>query len=193
MIQTVTIYAASSQKVPEKYLLAAAETARVLASQQIRVIYGGGSLGLMGRLADTMLALGGQITGIIPRFMIEAEWAHPGLDELKVVETMHERKQAFLEGTDAVIALPGGTGTLEELLETLTLKRLGLFTRPVLIMNTDGFYDPLFSLLDQMIEERFLRPEHRNMWTVVENPAGLMEGLRSAPAWDSSAIGFAAV
>jgi len=193
MIKAVTVFAASSRKVPEKYLLAADETARVLAGGHITVIYGGGSLGLMGRLADTMLNEGGYIKGIIPRFMIDAEWAHTGITELEVVETMHDRKRAFLENTDAVIALPGGTGTLEELLETITLKRLGLFTRPIVILNTDGFYDLFLEQLDKMIREKFLRPEHRRMWTVVQQPRELVEAMENAPGWDSSAIGFAAV
>lgn len=193
MIEQVTVFAASSRRVPARYLQAAEETARVLAANGVKVIYGGGSLGLMGSLANRMISEGGYIRGIIPRFMIDAEWAHQGLNELVVVETMHERKRAFLEATDAVIALPGGTGTLEELMESITLKRLGMLTCPIVLINTGGFYDPLLSFLEKMVEEHFLRPEHRRMWTVTDRPENLMEAIRSSDGWDSSAIGFALV
>jgi len=193
MIEQVTVFAASSRRVPSRYLQAAEETARVLAANGVKVIYGGGSLGLMGSLADRMIREGGYIRGVIPRFMIDAEWAHLGLNELVVVETMHERKRAFLEATDAVIALPGGTGTLEELMESITLKRLGMLTCPIVLINTDGFYDPLLSFFEKMVEEHFLRPEHRRMWTVTDRPENLMEAIRSSDGWDSSAIGFALV
>ncbi len=193
MIEQVTVFAASSRRVPARYLQAAEDTASVLAANGVKVIYGGGSLGLMGSLANRMIREGGYIRGIIPRFMIDAEWAHQGLNELVVVETMHERKRAFLEATDAVIALPGGTGTLEELMESITLKRLGMLTCPIVLINTDGFYDPLLSFLGKMVEEHFLRPEHQRMWTVTDRPENLMEAIRSSDAWDSSAIGFALV
>ena len=193
MIKQVTVFAASSARVAEKYLIAAEETAGVLSAAGVGIIYGGGAIGLMGRLADRVILCKGTITGIIPRFMIEAEWAHKGISRLKIVDTMHERKKAFLEDTDAVVALPGGTGTLEELFEVITLKRLGMFTRPIIIINTGGYYDPLFEMLEKMITEHFLRPEHKKMWTAIDHPSVLMDAIREAPGWDASAIKYAAV
>ena len=109
------------------------------------------------------------------------------------VETMAERKTRLVEGVSAVIALPGSTGTLDELIDILSLKKLGKFTRPVIIVNSFGFYDHLLSLFDKMIEERFMRPEHRELWTVIENPEDIIEAIDNAPKWNEDAIKIAAV
>jgi uncharacterized protein (TIGR00730 family) len=112
---------------------------------------------------------------------------------MRVVPDMHTRKRAFLEGTGAIVALPGGCGTFEELLEAITWKRLGLITCPILIVNTGGYYDPLIAMLDRSVEENFMRPEHRDMWTVIDHPSQMMHAIANAPGWDKNAIGFAAV
>jgi uncharacterized protein (TIGR00730 family) len=147
----------------------------------------------MGKLADTVIAQGGQIKGIMPQFMNEVEWAHKSVTDIEFTKTMHERKAKFLENIDALIALPGGTGTLEELLEAITLKRLGQFTKPIIILNTNGYYDPLIMMLDRCVEEKFLRPIHAEMWTFVNQPEEVMSAINQSMEWDENAITFAAV
>jgi len=164
-----------------------------LVQEGVSVVYGGGRHGLMGRLADTVLACGGNIRGIMPHFMNEVEWAHKGVTDLEFTQTMHERKSRFLEGVDALIALPGGTGTMEELLEAITLKRLGQFTKPIVILNTAGYYDPLCTMLERCIAEQFLRPIHAEMWSFVRHPVEVLPAIRQAMAWDANAISFAAL
>jgi len=192
-IRQVTVFCASSAKVADVYFEAARSLGKLLAARGITLIYGGGAVGLMGALADTMLREGGKVIGIIPRFMVEVEWGHPHLTQRIEVETMHQRKELCLRDTDAVIALPGGCGTVEELMETITFKRLGLFTRPIVIINTMGFFDPLIDQLERMIRERFMRPEHRRMWNIITHPGMLMDALDNAHPWDSSARNFASV
>jgi len=187
----ICVYCASSPKVDAMYFTAAESLAAAFADAGVSVVYGGGATGLMGRLADTMLARGGSIKGIMPRFMNEVEWAHRGLADIEFTETMHERKAKFLEGIDAVVALPGGTGTLEELLEAMTLKRLGLFTKPIVIVNTRGFYDPLRTMLERCIDEAFMHPKHRGLWTFVATPDEVLPAVRSAEPWGPDAITFA--
>ncbi|KAB2923092.1 MAG: TIGR00730 family Rossman fold protein [Bacteroidetes bacterium] len=187
----ICVYCASSPKVDAMYFTAAESLAAAFADAGVSVVYGGGATGLMGRLADTMLARGGSIKGIMPRFMNEVEWAHRGLADIEFTETMHERKAKFLEGIDAVVALPGGTGTLEELLEAMTLKRLGLFTKPIVIVNTRGFYDPLRTMLERCIDEAFMHPKHRGLWTFVATPDEVLPAVRAAQPWGPDAITFA--
>jgi hypothetical protein len=167
--------------------------AKILVNSGVQVIYGGGGHGLMGKLADTVLAQGGQIKGIMPQFMNEVEWAHKKVTDFEFTNTMHERKAKFLENIDALIALPGGTGTLEELLEAITLKRLGQFTKPIIILNTNGYYDPLILMLERCVEEKFLRPIHAEMWTFVHQPEEVMSAINQSMEWDENAISFAAV
>lgn len=189
----VCVYCASSNKVDEKYFKATQVLAKNLAKNGITSVYGGGSNGLMGCLADTALQEGGKVIGILPHFMDKVEWGHKNLTELILVKDMHERKRLLIEGVDAVVALPGGCGTLEELMEVITLKRLGKFTKPIIILNTDGFYNHLKSLLDKMVEERFMRTEHNDIWTFVDKPEDIIPAIHNAPKWDSDAINFAAV
>lgn len=192
-IQQVTVYCASSHKVASKYFEATQKIAEILVSNDIRVMYGGGGVGLMGRLADTVISNKGTIIGVMPKFMHQVEWQHTGISQLILTEDMHERKKKFLEDTDAVITLPGGCGTLEELLETITLKRLGVFIKPIIILNLDGYFNPLLEMLDACIDEKFMRAEHRNIWTVIQQPEDLINAIHDAPEWAHSAIDFAAV
>lgn len=187
-ITQACVYCASSAKVDPKYFLATDELAEVLVAHGITTVYGGGASGLMGRLADRVLALGGHVVGVIPDFMKAVEWEHKGVSRMHVVADMHERKKKFFVGTDLVIALPGGCGTLEELLEAITWKRLGLVTAPIVIVNTDGFYDPLLAMLDRCVDAQFMRAEHRAMWTVIAHPSELMAAVEAAEAWDETAI-----
>jgi len=189
-INSVCVYCASSSRVDPKYLDAAKRIAETLVNQQIHVIFGGGSVGLMGMLADRTIELGGTITGIMPQFMNEVEWAHKGLSDIDFVLDMHERKKKFLDKSDAVIALPGGCGTLEELLEAMTWKRLGLFNKPIIIVNTDGYFDPLIQMLERSIEEQFMSPIHRSMYTIVAQPEEVVMALEDQEEWNSGAIRF---
>jgi hypothetical protein len=189
----ICIYCASSSKVGAKYFEATRQLARELARRKEVVVYGGGSNGLMGCLADTYLEEHGEIIGILPRFMDKVEWGHKNLSQLILVRDMHERKKRLIRDVDAVIALPGGCGTLEELMEVITLKRLGKFTKPIVILNTDGFYDHLRLLLEKMIDEKFMRTEHHAIWSFVNRPDEVLPAIERAPRWDSKAIDFAAV
>jgi uncharacterized protein (TIGR00730 family) len=193
MIKSVCVFCASSSKTEQVYLDAARELANVCVEGNIHVLYGGGAIGLMGALADQMLIRKGKITGIIPDFMKKMEWAHTEVSEMIIVEDMRERKKRMIENIDAVIALPGGVGTLEELLEVITLKQLGRFTKPVIIINTNGFYDKLLEFFEQMISQKFIKPYHREIWTVINNPKDLFEAINNSSKWDSSAINNASV
>ncbi len=179
----VCVYCASSERCDEVYRDDARALGASLAHDQWHVIYGGGARGSMGALADGALAAGGRITGIIPNFMKELEWAHDSLTELTVVEDMRTRKHLMLNDSHAVVALPGGIGTFEELFETLTLKKLGIWSGPVVLLNTGGYFDALTTLLERSIEEHFLEGRHDGMWTVV----GAVDEV--IPALDSPAPG----
>ncbi len=166
---------------------------RILAREGFTILFGGGDFGLMGRLAKGALAEKGRVTGIIPQFMVENGWAHDGLDELMVVKDMHERKYKLIRETDAVIALPGGPGTLEELSEAITSKQLGLITVPIVLVNLDGYFDPLLRLFEKMEKCNFIRAGHHKMWSVIPQVSGIMQALRNAPDWDADAISMAKI
>ena len=189
--RTVCVYCASSERTPAVYHDAATRLGRHLAREGFAIVYGGGSTGSMGRVAGAALAAGGRVTGVLPRFMDELEWGHRTLSELRVVDDMHQRKRLMLELSDAAVALPGGCGTFEELLEAITWKRLGLFLGPIAIVNVNGFYDPLAHLLERSIAERFMDERHGAMWSMVREPEEVAAALRSAPAWFANARAFA--
>ena len=193
MVKRVSVYCASSAKVNDVYFEAVEKLAIDFVKNNIEVVFGGGALGLMGKLADTVIERGGKITGIMPVFMKEVEWAHKKVAKFHFVEDMHERKKKFLENIDAVIALPGGCGTLEELLEVITLKRLGLFTKPIVILNTGGFYNPLKEMLEKCVKENFMAEKHKEMWSFVNEPDEVIEAINNAPKWEQNYISFAAV
>ncbi len=192
-VKRVCVYCASSDKVDAAYFEATAVLARTLVANDVQVVYGGGATGLMGRLADEAIKHGGHVIGIMPNFMNDVEWAHKHVPEFHFVGDMAERKKKFLEMSDALVALPGGCGTLEELFEAITLKRLGLFTKPIIILNINGFYDHLVALLDKCIEEKFMAEIHREMWSILEDPKDIMSALATAPEWSMDAIKFAKV
>ena len=191
MIRTVCVYCASSSRTPQIYLDAAATLGRTLAAAGLRIVYGGGSVGSMGRMAEAALAGGAHVTGVLPKFMDELEWGHRSLSELRLVDDMHQRKREMLELSDAVVALPGGCGTLEELFEAITWKRLGLFFGPILIVNVNGFFDACVAILNRAVDERFMNERHRSMWTIVSDPEAVPEALRTAAPWSRDARTFA--
>jgi uncharacterized protein (TIGR00730 family) len=183
MLKTLCVFCASSSKIDAVYFNAASELADICTENHIHVLYGGGGIGLMGALADRILQRNGKITGIIPDFMKQLEWAHTDVIEMVVVEDMRERKKRMIENVDAVVALPGGVGTLEELLEVITLKQLGRFTKPIIIINTNGFYNALLQVFEEMITKQFMRAIHRNIWTVIDSPGQLLETYANSEAW----------
>jgi uncharacterized protein (TIGR00730 family) len=187
------VYCASSRSSHAQYRTAAFRLGEVLAAERLTVIYGGGAVGSMGALADGALGAGGRVVGILPRFMSDLEWGHKGLSELQLVEDMRTRKHLMLTLSQAAIALPGGSGTLEELLEAITLKRLGLYLNPIVLVNTRGFFAPLLSLLDHAVDEHFMDPRHRLMWQVVDSPEEVPAALAAAPGWSAESRSFAAV
>ena len=189
----VCVYAASSALVAPEFHGAARALGVSLASQGCSVVYGGGSQGLMGSLADGALSKGGEVIGILPRFMADLEWGHPGLTKLELVEDMRERKHRLLTGSDAVVALPGGCGTLEELFEAITLKRLGLYFNPILLLNVRGFYTPLQGFMDSVIHERFMNPDHAAMWSLVDRVDEVLPAIRNTPRWREDARDYAVV
>lgn len=192
-IQSVCVYSASSTKIADCYFRAARELGKLLAHHGIRLVNGAGNLGLMRACADACLEAGGQVTGVIPRFMVEQGWQHPGLTELIETEDMHTRKQTMARLSDGVIALPGGCGTLEELLEIITWKQLGLYLNPIVMLNTEGFYNPLLKMLEHAAEEHFMRPAHLDIWKVASSPAEALDLLYSTPLWDKEVRKFAAI
>lgn len=192
MINSLCVFCASSTTIAEKYHLAAQEVGRLCAENKIKLVYGGGARGSMGFLADAALEYGGYVRGVIPKFMVDLEWAHPGLDELVITESMHERKMKMIEDVDAVVALPGGSGTLEELIETMTLKRLGLFLQPIILLNLNGFYDPLIQQFERFIDEKFMDERHHALWSIVEHVKGILPAIPAAEEWSQDARLFAA-
>ena len=192
-MQTICVYCASSSQVKEEYYSTAEKLGNLLVADEMRLVYGGGSRGLMGKIADTILEAGGKVTGIMPRFMTEVEWNHTGVTEMILVDSMHERKEKMAAMADAVVALPGGCGTMEELLEVITWKRLGIFSKPIIICNTEGYFDPLIEMLNRSVDENFMREEHRTMWQVASTPDEVMYALRNPVKWDENARNFAAL
>ncbi|HEX3895894.1 MAG TPA: TIGR00730 family Rossman fold protein [Rudaea sp.] len=189
----VCVYCASSEQCDRIYHDAARRLGELLASNGCTTVYGGGAVGLMGSLANGAIAKGGKVIGVIPRFMTEVEWQHPGLASLEVVEDMRERKHRLLTDSDAVVAMPGGCGTLEELFEAITLKRLGLYFNPIVLLNTRDFFSPLNDFMQTVIAERFMNAEHAAMWSLVEKPEDVLPTIRATPKWREDARDYAVV
>lgn len=192
-IKSVCVYSASSTQIDTVYFDAARQLGRLLAEHRIRLVNGAGNMGLMSSVADAVLDNGGEVTGVIPKFMVEQGWHHTGLTELIEVGSMHERKQLMADLSNAVIALPGGCGTLEELLEIITWKQLGLYLNPIVILNTNGFFDSLLAMLERAISENFMRQQHGNIWDVAATPEEAIDLIYTAPVWDVSIRKFAAI
>ena len=167
----VCVFCASSANIDERYLADARELGNLLAQGGWRCVNGGGAVGLMGAVTDGTLDAGGQVTGVIPKFMVDNGWCYERLEDVIVTADMHQRKQMMSNMADAVIALPGGVGTLEELLETLTWRQLGLVKVPIIILNTLGYYDLLLAMLRHAIDEGFMKPSHGQLWQVAATPA----------------------
>ncbi|MGC8748364.1 MAG: TIGR00730 family Rossman fold protein [Candidatus Kapaibacteriota bacterium] len=178
MIEYVTCFCASSNKVNKFYLDSAYQLGAILARNKKTVVYGGGKVGLMGRLAQGVLDNNGKIIGVIPQFMQKYELGHNGITKLIEVKTMHEREEIMISKADCIIALPGGTGTLEELLQALTWKRLKIIPTPIIIGNLNNFYSPLIQQLNKAIDENFMRNEHRKLWEVANSVEEIYDIIR---------------
>ena len=178
-MRSVCVYCASSSRIDTGYTEAAEALGTLLGEGRWRVINGAGSFGLMRVISDATLKAGGTVVGVIPHFMVENGWCHSGLTELIRVETMHERKQRMADMSDAVIALPGGCGTLEEMMEIITWRQLGLYHHPVVILNTNHYYDPLLEMLNRAEDEQFMRLQRRMLWQVAETPEEAMRMIET--------------
>jgi hypothetical protein len=179
VISRVLVFCGSSPGARPEYAQEADALGRLLAERGLGLVYGGARVGLMGTVADGALAAGGEVVGVIPRQLVEHEIAHTGLSELHEVTTMHERKALMAELSDAVVALPGGTGTLDELFELFTWSQLGLHQMPIGLLDVAGYWQPLLALLDHMVAERFLRSEHRQTLLVDRDGGALLDALAS--------------
>jgi len=189
----ICVYAASSSQVAPEFHAAAFALGQALAVAGHTLVYGGGSQGLMGAVADGALSKQGEVIGILPKFMADLEWGHAGLTHLDLVEDMRERKHKLLTGSDAVIALPGGCGTLEELFDAMTLKRLGIYFNPIVLLNTRNFYAPLQGFMQQVIAEKFMNTEHADMWSLVDDVADVLPVIANTPKWREDARDYAVV
>lgn len=178
--KNICVYCASSKHVAKEYFDAAEKLGQLLSGHGMSCICGAGREGLMGRLADSVIASGGEVTGVIPEFMIDNGWCHKSLTRTIITPDIHSRKQKMAELSDAAVALPGGCGTLEELLEIITWKQLGLYHKPIIILNISGFFNPLLQMMQKAADEHFMRQSHLKLWHVAQTPDEAMTILLSA-------------
>ncbi|MDB6135868.1 MAG: Rossman fold protein family [Verrucomicrobiales bacterium] len=179
MFSSLAVYCGSSPGNDPPYAALAREMGRLLASRNIRLVYGGGGVGMMGAVADGVLAAGGEVTGVIPTFLNTRELKHPGVADMRVVETMHQRKQIMVMESEGFIALPGGFGTLDELFEVLTWSQLAIHACPVGVLNFNGFFDGVLATLDHMVASGFLRAEDRSRVVVASTPQALLQAMQA--------------
>lgn len=178
-MRSICVFCGSSPGRNSTYQTAAVELGRLLAEKKLNLVYGGGNIGLMGEIAQSVITSGGSAVGVIPQFLVEKELVYDKLTEIRVVETMHERKAIMAELADAFVAMPGGFGTLEETVEVLTWAQLGLHEKPIGLLNIDGYYRHLNHFFDHMIAEGFLLGEYKDMLLVEDSPEALLESLSS--------------
>lgn len=192
-IHSVAIYCASSTKIKPIYYEVARQLGRGLALRGVTQVNGAGNIGLMQAASDAALEAGGRVVGVIPSFMVEQNWHHTGLSEIIETENMEIRKQTINNMTDAAIVLPGGCGTLDEMFEIITLKQLGVYLKPIVILNVDGYYDYLLQHLERSMEENFMRPAHRDIWKVATTAEEAIELVFTTPLIDESVRRFAKI
>ena len=177
-MRRIAVFCGSRSGDDPAYVAACAELARLLVDREIELVYGAGNIGLMGALADAVLARGGHVIGVIPRHLVAREVAHRGIQDLRIVDTMHQRKALMAELSDAFLALPGGIGTLEEIIEVFTWSQIGIQDKPCGFLNVAGYYDRLFAFLDQMVDRGFLRREHRAWLSIAAEPGEILNQLQ---------------
>jgi len=176
-LNSICVFCGSKAGTDPEYQASARKLGRLLAERDIALVYGGGSVGLMGIIADAVLEAGGRVIGVIPRQLATRELLHPGVEEMHVVDDMHTRKAKMSECSDAFIAMPGGFGTLEELFEVVSWVQLGIYVKPVGLLNTSGFYDPLLNMVEHCIETEFIKPKYRDLIIADDTPASLVDHL----------------
>jgi len=177
-MKRICVFCGASNGRRPAYRTAAATLGRALAQRGIGLVYGGGKVGLMGAVADACLAAGGEVIGVIPQSLVERELAHPGATEMRIVQSLHERKALMADLSDAFITLPGGMGTLEEVCEILSWAQLGLYRKPCGVVNVDGFYDPLIAMFDHAVGEGFLAPQSRALVLEEQDPIRLLDRMQ---------------
>ena len=182
-IRTLCVYCGSSQRGKQSHREAAVRFGSIMADSGIRLVFGGGRVGLMGLIADSVLAGGGEVVGIIPRFLDQVEVGHNEVTELIVTENMHDRKAKMAQLSDGFVILPGGLGTLDETFEILTWKQLQLHDKPVVIVDLDGYWKPLVDMIDHMVAENYARPENRDLFRVVASVEDVLPALEAMPAF----------
>ena len=189
----IAIYCASSSKIDNIYLHDAKKVGKLLTEAGYGIKYGGGSIGSMGAISNEVLANNGRVVGVIPQFMMDLEWAHPEVKEMIVTQTMAQRKEILIADVEAILVMAGGVGTLDELFDAMSLKKLGKFHKPIIILNTNNFFSPLFEILNKSIDEQFMRNEHRELWQVAQTPEEVLPLIKNTPQWSNNAISFASV
>lgn len=182
-MKTVTVYCASSSKIAEIYVDYARQLGRALAFRGWTCINGAGRLGLMAEVSNATLTAGGRVTGVIPRFMVDEGWHHPSLSDLIITDDMHRRKQIMAEQSDGCIALPGGIGTLEELMEIITWKQLGLYAKPIVVLNVNGYYDDLLKMLEKAVAENFMHLRHKDIYRVTSSVEEALNSIAEPEEW----------
>lgn len=192
MFQSLAVYCGSSAGNDPRYARAAVETGQLLAARGIRLIYGGGGVGMMGAVADAALAWGGAVTGVIPVFLDTRELKHPGVSDMRVVQTMHERKMLMVDLAEGFIALPGGFGTLDELFEVLTWSQLDIHAKPIGVLNCDGYFDGVLACVDGMVTRGFLRPEDRSRLISANTIEALVDAMAAWQRPETTKFAFAA-
>lgn len=192
-VSSISVYCASSSKIDPAYMEEAYKVGQLLARAGITLINGAGNMGLMKASSDGCLESGGRAVGIIPGFMIAEGWCYQGMSEIIETPDMHIRQQKMAEAGDAAIVLPGGCGSMAELFELITWKQLGLYLKPIVILNTKGYYDALLQQLEQAAEEQFMRKEHLQIWRVAQTAEEAVQLATSTPMWDTNVRRFAAV
>ena len=180
-ISSLCVYCGSSRQVPSGHIRVAEQLGELLANSGVRLIYGGGRVGVMGVLADAALAAGGEVVGVIPRFLDDYEVGHNGVTRLEVTESMHERKQLMAELSDGFAVLPGGLGTLDEMFEMVTWKQLRLHDKPIVLVDVAGYWKPLLTLISHIVDAGYARPENEQLFTIVEEVAQILPALERMP------------
>ena len=189
----IAVYCASSTQIDQTYFQDARRLGQLMAEQNITLVNGAGNMGLMSESADGCLEKGGQAIGVIPSFMIKEGWCHEGMTDIVETTDMHERQARMAEMTDAGIFLPGGCGTFAELMELITWKQLGLYLKPIILLNTKGYYDAMLNTLHQAVTENFMRPVHADIWRVAPTPEAALKMALETPLWDTSIRRFAKI
>ncbi|MBV6445911.1 MAG: LOG family protein YvdD [Ignavibacteriaceae bacterium] len=184
----IAVFCASSRKTQELYLTEAYNLGAEIARRGDVLVFGAGSTGLMGSLSDGALAAGGKVIGIIPSFMMELEWGRNDLYRLEITNSMEERKERMIDGSDAIVVLPGGNGTMDEFYQVLTMKRLGQYLNPIVVVNVNGFYDSWVEFMQHTVRENFMSEEHMTMFTVVNSPGEVYDAINNSPTWDTDSI-----